>query len=401
MRVMFMLVGDQTIPNLMPYLELNHENAISEVVLVTTRAAPLEYALGNLSNFLTQKTNRAVPALYRCEVEKLNLQENLAVIREQIVRLREVAEKRGDQHCEFIFNMTSGTKVMALAAYQIAVETGSRLIYLDSDHNQLLDLLPHLQAQPLRQALSIADYTAAYGYQIKSVELTVLPSLALPVEAAGLLAMAPPGAVTRLVKTLLRYGGQPASLEFDDSTNKAELELVRTLDGSLWQLEEIGGGGGGANKSETEPAQVKFKVKWLQPATFFPGGKWLELYAFYCVTRLLESEEDRLHDLAAGVTLLHRQGFENELDLVFSWGHHLAVCSCKTGHKTESQWIYDLNDRARSLGTFCHKVLLLNFDARGAAAFRERARQDKIQLFDQSDLPFLTEHFKKLISHYR
>jgi hypothetical protein len=174
-----------------------------------------------------------------------------------------------------------------------------------------------------------------------------------------------------------------------DPQSRAALNLARQLDGSLWQI-----------KCEEETTTgTHLSITQLVNSNFFPGGKWLERYAFDSAVTLLQAPSNPLCDVQAGLTLVHHHQpqVENELDLAFSWGPHLALCSCKAGGKLTSPWIYDLNDRARMLGTFCKKVLILNTDTSAATTLRERARQSKILLLDSRDLPHLPARLASLI----
>jgi hypothetical protein len=385
---MFMLVGDQTIPNLMPFLQLCMERPdranTNHVVLVTTRHEPLKYAVDNLRHFLLDRYAGQLEEedLSQCEGGKMDLPLTLSVCRDEIIRLRHKAAQRNED-LELYFNMTSGTKIMALATYQLALETGGHLVYLDSDRNQILHLLPEAREEPLLLSLTVPDYLKAHGYRVNRVELYSGQVETEQIHRYSVAAKILGQMSSEVVRNLAIRVRAKGILEFDPVVESEEFRLIHRLNHLLWEVQET-----------CEPPKVKVVLKWLVNPQFFPGGKWLEQYAFDCALSLVGNSP--ICEVMAGLTI--QREIENELDLAFSWGQHLALCSCKVGQKLESQWIYDLNDRARSLGTFCKKILIISPKTAQAVSFRERARRDKILVLDGLDLPVLKERFATLVA---
>jgi|GEM_PF-4492745 len=369
---MFMLLGDQIIPNLIPFLQLN----IDGVVLVTTRDLPLKYATENLYNYLLQ-SGLSENKIWYCKGTKTDLATTVSACNNLIEQLKTEIPTE----LEFIFNMSSGTKIMALAFYRLTEETGGRLIYLDSDRDLILELLPEVKEHNLGVQLKVADYLAAHGYTIiRDVKSSDSSTYINKRKAAKILAQALPTTVSTLAKSI-QYKGQLSTLNVE-SVPQA-LELAKCLEGILWHLHIS--------------SENKITIEFLHEADFFPGGKWLEYYALDCAQEVNDKIGYLLTDVKAGLELSSRNGLSNEIDLAFTWGHHFALCSCKVGHKAESEWLYDLNDRARSLGSFCRKILLVNFDTHGATQFRERAKRDNIILLDGRDLLKLTEKLQYIV----
>lgn len=69
---------------------------------------------------------------------------------------------------EFIFNLSEGTKIMALAAGKAAREHGCRAIYITQD-GYLIDT-PDYVRRPLRSAISNEDYLRLYGGCVRTFE---------------------------------------------------------------------------------------------------------------------------------------------------------------------------------------------------------------------------------------
>ncbi len=362
---MFMLVGDQTLPNLIPFLQAGE--TYRRVVLVSTPAPAIRQAVDYLRFFLT-RYGLAESAVINCEADGYDLELTLAVCRRT---LDELAASEPD--FSPVFNMTGGTKIMALAAYQLALETGGRLLYLDSGQDRLLELLPTQRVQPLQVQLNVADYLAAHGYD----SLHDRSRASEPVrQAARHLALANPATVSRLAKLLNTAPRRPLLAQADEETRQLALDL----EGLLWRL-----------KPDEADANAPWQLEQLAEPDFFPGGGWLERYAFDCAVAVGEP----LCDVRGGLSI--RRETENELDLAFTWKHHLAIASCKTGIKPESAWLYDLNDRGRRLGSFARKILIVNMDTQPATEFRKRAAQDNIWLLDATALPHLTARLAAIV----
>jgi hypothetical protein len=407
-----MLAGDQTLPNLLPFIELCRPTTDYALVL-TDEKAPLGYALANLRGFLLDWG--LPPEHFRVKgVSKLDLQTTAALMRPVLASYPEDAE--------FIFNMTSGTKIMALACYQLALEMGERgrLIYLDSDQSRILDLLPQTSATPLTTDLTIAQYLRAHGYYLTGAQLRrgdtqpqkrtlAARHLAhLPAPLLRNLALNLKWTKTKNGVTLISSAaGSEYSTTSSSSVNTSSVGSLKALDGILGDVEVIrsvggssGGGsvGGGGGSEEGRGGEGEGEVgggeelEQLRPyfePNFFPGGGWLEQYVFDCAAGLPGVKE-----VLGGVTVVaSAEGVENELDVIFMRGQHFWLCSCKTGNKPDSQWLYDLTDRARSLGTYCHKILVVNFDTSQAASFRQRAARSQIRVLDSNSLPNLSQHF--------
>jgi hypothetical protein len=113
MVVLIQLVGDQPLPNLLPPLYLKPDRTI---LVYTSRTEEvkqnIESVVGSCQSLLCDAY----------DIERL------------VKDLRnEIASQPG---AELIFNLTGGTKAMALAANQVAIQQNARIVYLESEHSQ-------------------------------------------------------------------------------------------------------------------------------------------------------------------------------------------------------------------------------------------------------------------------
>ena len=425
LHAMFMLVGDQTIPNLMPFLQLHTQTTATftgldhlyRVVLVTTTDHRIKPNAAKIRDFLLAyfpgELNSA--HIQEIEVDSLNLAGILEVCRHEVERLRQEAAEL-EQPLELIFNMNGGTKIMSLATYPLALENSpdAQIIYLDSHTNQILRLLPPAPPWSLRVALTVPQYLQAHGYILTTQELYVgqsqISDLARSSRAAQILGQTAYETVQELRRMWLVRGKGEAGLTLPEGQDEAQLQtvlnLVKALDGYLWQIYTdqatptlLARLRNGEATYQAGPFAT-IKLALLNEPQFFPGGKWLEQYVFDSLQSLLlpqAGQEVKIRDVMAGLKVKQSSTskINNEIDVAFTWGQHLALCSCKAGRSAESNWIYDLNDRARTLGAFCHKVLICS--SAPSVDFVERAERDKIQLIRGCDLPQITQHLATLV----
>lgn len=149
MNVMILLVGEQPAPNLLPTRHLKPDTA----VLVYTE--------------LTERVARNLKDLLGCPCEMCPVHPYL------IHETQEKLEAFLDRHFagqSFVFNLTSGTKPMALAALQLARKYGSPFVYFQTEGNR--SLLYHYtfqgedivlqSAEELPSTISLDDYLRMY-----------------------------------------------------------------------------------------------------------------------------------------------------------------------------------------------------------------------------------------------
>lgn len=395
-----MLIGEQTMPNLMPFLQMRTDDSTTKkifnyrVILITTADSSININAAKIADFLlTYFPELLTPAdIHECRVDSHNFADILAKCRQEIAGLQQEAATLG-QELQLIFNMSSGTKIMGLATYPLAQENQpmSKLIYLDSNTNRILNLLPLAEPQTLSIALTVAQYTQAYGYKLVGKDLYLeqpqIDSTLKKSSAAQLLGQSDYRVVQRLLEIANKMNGQQ-TLNFQKEQDSDALELALQLDGLLWNVLE---------KSEAVDNNLSLRVEFLQDKLFFPGGKWLEQYIFdyICVLRQKSSGFAAVYDVIAGARL-RQNNLHNEIDVLFTWGQHIALCSCKTGRAANSDWISELNERARSLGTFSRKVLICLCEP--SEDFKNRAFETHITLISGKNLPSLANLLTELIS---
>lgn len=151
------LVGDQTIPNIMVVCHFRPDFLLfistekmekkrkSEAILETLKLRGMDYSTDH---------------------DIIQVQEDSIVSLEDSVSpwIRQVEGK-----FRFIVNLTGGTKIMSIAAYDLFEDFGSEMVYIPIPRNEYLVPFPKRRPGPstaMTDRLSVAEYLTAYGFAI-------------------------------------------------------------------------------------------------------------------------------------------------------------------------------------------------------------------------------------------
>lgn len=152
MTVMISLIGEQPIPNL---LALRHEKP---------RGAAL------VSTQLTRHVAERLQGLMQQHTDTFHLLVDPYDIQSIYKDLIGVVERNGWHNEDLVFNLTGGTKTMVLAAYQIAIELRSPIVYLQSERSRTRLYRYEIHGRVYRkisdeflpELINIDDYIYAY-----------------------------------------------------------------------------------------------------------------------------------------------------------------------------------------------------------------------------------------------
>lgn len=226
MRIMILLVGEQAAPNLLPTRYYNPDRiGLVCTELTEQRAKRLEAVLVGL---VQQPLCRS--DAYRIQEIEQSL---LGYIREQ-----------GWLEHDLIFNLTGGTKVMALAAYETARELNAAAFYFQTENNQSLihayrfdkKALVVEESIPISGTLTLDDYLKCYiGTYTPNMKardpfeelvyrtLSAMPSPPWEVMPAVFLTGVGPNVEADI---LVRYGNQVAVLEAKQTAGKKGIDQL-------------------------------------------------------------------------------------------------------------------------------------------------------------------------------
>lgn len=122
MATMIALIGEQPLPNLLPVRHYHPEN----VLLIFTERTQQVYE--RLKATLQRETN-----VYGLKTDPYNIVAIAEAMKKELEERSELASQA------LTFNLTGGTKAMALAAYQVAQQRNTPVFYLQSEgkHNRI------------------------------------------------------------------------------------------------------------------------------------------------------------------------------------------------------------------------------------------------------------------------
>jgi hypothetical protein len=218
-RVMVLLLGEQPAPNLIPLRILRPQSA---VLVYTDRT---EYVFQQLAAII--KDVKLVP----CEVPPFDFE----AIREA------TAEKLRDYTpSDVLFNLTGGTKIMALAAYDLAQAMESRFVYLISQGAFMqLETYHFADGRPVRQesrrldeTITLEDYLRMYigNYTFRgprdAYEKQIDQALAELSDLERLSSVCLKGGLE--VDFMLRYGNNVAAVEVKRTAKKDAIDQINS-----------------------------------------------------------------------------------------------------------------------------------------------------------------------------
>ena len=157
--IMISLIGEQPIPNLLP---IRYQSPDAVVLAYTDWT---QAAAERLERLLPEDCE-AIP----CHVSPYDIQETIRA-------LQTLIKERSWVTADLLFNLTGGTKAMALAAYVAAVDHMASFLYLQSEGRKTrlyrydfdADGIPRISTDQLLPGLiTIDDYLRAYvdGYRV-------------------------------------------------------------------------------------------------------------------------------------------------------------------------------------------------------------------------------------------
>lgn len=361
--VLFNLVGEQPMPCLIPILQYRPDVVI---FLYSPRTAS---QVADVCAALDLAGGLAHPRCVEVEIDPARFIRSAGIVREVMA---------GYPGGRFLFNLSGGTKLMAISLYR-AAEGQGEIVYVSADDECVLCLLPEdVLKAPITARVPASAYLRAHGAKIDPARSLDGDSFSPALfEAARHLAQWTL-ALEDWRKALSRRtkvhppASYPARVSLPHPS-PVEAAVVDLLD----RQGLVRRGKRGAS------FVIEDHETWL-----FLNGGWLELYAFDVARGM-----DLFHDCCVHTGITHPELGQNELDLVAMRGAVATLCSCKTGKPRRGEKVRlldELEARASALGTFCGKLLIASQPREVyGESFIQRARQMGIEVATGEDLPEL------------
>jgi hypothetical protein len=224
---------------------------------------------------------------------------------------------QGKEDSEFVINLTCGTKIMSIAAYEYFKDFSSKMIYIPIPKNEFI--VPFPKKSPGKPTefdlrLSVIEYLTAYGLEvINESKLKNYSEDALK------------------KKELSEY----IIKNYENLKN-----ILIWLSGNLRKHRdekdvEFTGNFSGANKKETQLLErlgFTYKDSYISKKLsrseirYLTGG-WLEEF---CFNKIIEFIGRGIDDAVIGLKLKNKHGRDNEFDVMFTKDNALYFIECKS-----------------------------------------------------------------------
>lgn len=332
---------------------------------------------------------------------------------------RLLEEKERTPDLRITYDLTGGTKLMALLFQEAMRCCDADLIYTDSDAGRIYRLGTQLDREsfrdiPVEPVLSSDIYLRANGKRLGASDSDDEAWRAKASDRKLL--------TKHLVRDsicLERFIGQlNFIIHVNNDDNVAVFARARPGAAATWnkqasdqtrQLKNV------PNKHERQALQMMLEqgiIAWDEEApktiefldaeaTAYLGGKWLEEYVWHC------ARDAGLEDVHCGARLIDVRGrkddVKNELDLIAVYRNRMLVIECKTGllsdAGTDSQVLYKLHSLAEQASGIYGTRVLATLKQFGSNQQHQtniaRARRMRIEVIETKALKNLPAHLKR------
>lgn len=284
---------------------------------------------------------------------------------------------------QWVCNITCGTAIMSIGAYEAGREAGASVWYLDTARRVVKTLAGTAPAGNLYH-LSVTDYLAIYGRQAHTPGHSPKPER---LQLAGELARLPAAALD------LRDSLRNASADRAHSRGFTLLNLSQSgqklcrlaTDAGMWQSQQVGS------------SSFKISAPASDVWTFF-NGDWLELYVWQAAR-----QAGCFDDVCYSVRIPGQYG-ENEIDLAATAAASLLIAECKTEEKPFNT---ETLDKLASIvamlgGAYVLRMVILARPAHNGVqafkAFQNQARERQVVIITGDQLVKLPQILQKEIA---
>ncbi|MDL1970753.1 MAG: DUF1887 family CARF protein [Candidatus Desulfofervidaceae bacterium] len=162
-KMMVSLVSEQTIPNILAILHFQPDN----LLFVSTEKMQQKHKVEAILQTLKMKGMDFSPDNYQTLVV------NQDSIKDCMDKLQRWTEEINLQNFETIVNLTGGTKMMSIGAYEVFKDYPCQMIYIPIPRNEFIIPHPPKSVMPptkLDIRLNVVEYLTAYGVSVSAEE---------------------------------------------------------------------------------------------------------------------------------------------------------------------------------------------------------------------------------------
>ena len=223
----------------------------------------------------------------------------------------------GKEESDFSVNLTGGTKIMSIAAYEYFKEYGCTMIYVPVGRNDFITVFPRktsIRSTPLSLRLSVANYLAAYGSR-----------------------------VTNRAKLVNNRQDAEKRKDFSEWIVTHYAETKSLLERFSEKLRKRRDDRNGYYFKTSYVPQNSFEKEFFEAADFscengiyskhlsqseiiYLTGGWLEEY---CYNEIARFQNQGIDDAVIGI-IAEAEGHKNEFDVMFTKDNALYTVECKS-----------------------------------------------------------------------
>jgi hypothetical protein len=320
------LVSEQTIPNILGIYHFKPER----VIFCTTERMEQEKRTDAIINALK---------LYGLDYSGLNVHDRIKVDQDclddcELKFKNEIIQKyRNDK---ITVNLTGGTKIMVLAAYNVFKDIAEQMIYTPIPKNEFLVVSPQKEdcktPVSLNLRLSVEAYVTAYGGKVKNGnKIEQLKSNAKKNKDLCMWMAQNYNDIEDLLSEFYsQLTGHRGDKNFRLKMNclpkkREERELLKRLEMSEGKIEKT---------------LAKNEIKFLT-------GDWLSDFCFNEICKL------SVDDCVTGIELISPKGSDNEFDVMFTKDNALYIIECKSlrqVHDKDADVLYKISALQHDFG---------------------------------------------------
>ncbi len=358
-RVYICLVSDQPIPNMIPaFMDSYRPN---KIILIKT-----------VDKSIQSKRLCEIFSKYGIDVsEELTEPMDYKNTSEVIERIKAVYKDD-----ELILNITGGTKMMSIGAFEAFVRdrnNNQKIIYVDTFNRVVKEIFPISRNIDFNNSITIEDYLISYGYKIKSFSDPNFYDYRLPND------------LNNCTVELVEFSSYLGRLINESVKSSLHIKVPRDIMKSQSFIKVL--------KLFERYSFVDVcdnDVNFVKTENFrFITGGWLEFYVYNKIKRLLNNE----NNLRLGA-IICKDEIENEIDIIFTYMNQLYLVECKSGKWDKN--IYKMDSLIRNTGGSFGKGMLVVLDEI-TSNMKRRIRNSDIVLVDRNNIKNLSEIIKNWI----
>lgn len=329
------LVSDQTIPNILAIETFRPD----ELLLVSTEKMEAQ-----------DKSRHILDCLAHRGLNFQNRHQVLKVVEDSLLDCQRKLESwiTGRETSDFVVNLTGGTKIMSIAAYDFFKEYGCSMIYIPIARNEFIMPFPKRGVQPaqvLPPRLTVQQYLSAYGLRpLNTGHLDAMRQQAI--QRRELAAWC----VTHYeaIKALLIWFGHRLRPHRNRRQFVLEGEFTAPTSQEQVFLQRM---------AFSRTGHVISKTLDKSEIQFLTGG-WLEEYCFNEICDFLGRGID---DAVLGIAIENTKGTQNEFDVLFTRDNALFTVECKSLDQKEdikTEALYKVGALQKDFGLRAHSFFV-------------------------------------------